>query len=177
MVWAWYGRKTENRPRTWRLLFCSQHHPTHFFPLWKCQSDQVSRNFIPKRPIYNKPELNQIIAWWREADKRLSEAVTVLYTDAYMRNLPRWVFGSITMFYTISRIFCVYVSWRQIDPYSVWNCPCFDLFWYHWSFCIGLWWPVVHFCASRLLLLAPSPGASEVTLLSVVQSRNPGTRL
>ena len=117
MVWASYWRKTENGPRTWRLLYGSQHHQTHFFPQWKCHSlIQGSRNFIPKRPTHNKPALNQKMAWWREADERLSEAVTVLYTDAYMCHLPRWIFGSITMFYTISHMFCVYVCCRHIDP-------------------------------------------------------------
>ena len=135
---------------------------------------ELTRIFIPKCPIYNKPASDQIMDWQRKADKRLSEAVTVLYTDAYMRHLPRWVFGNIIIFHTILRMFCVYVSWRHIDPYSVCNRPCFDLFWYHWLFCIGLWWPVDHFCAVRLLLLASSPGAGEVTLLSGVH-RNPGT--
>ena len=101
------------------------------------------------------------MAWGREADKRLSEAVTVLYTDACMRHLPRWVFEGIIIFCTISRMFCVYVFWRHVDSFNVCNRPCFDLFWYHWLFCIGLWWPVAYFCDVRLSLLAPSPGAGE----------------
>ena len=162
------GRETEDGPRTWRLLFCKQHHQTHFHYGKYRNLIQVSRIFIPKRPIYNKPALDQIMAWRREADKRLSEAVTVLYTDACMRHLPRWVFEGIFIFCTISRMFCVYVFWRHVDSFNVCNRPCFDLFWYHWLFCIGFWWPVAYFCDVRLSLLAPSPSAGEVTLLSVV---------
>ena len=80
--WLAPGRETEGGPRTWRLLFCKQHHQTHFHYGKYRSLIQVSRIFIPKRPIYNKPALDQIMAWRREADKRLSEAVTVLYTDA-----------------------------------------------------------------------------------------------
>ena len=78
------------------------------------------------------------MAWRREADKRLSEAVTVLYTDACIRHLPRWVYEGIIIFCTISRIFCVNVFWRHVDSFNVCNRPCVDLFWYHWLFCIGL---------------------------------------
>ena len=166
--WSCPGWETENEPRTWQLLFCRQHPQTHFNYGKYRSLIQVLRIFLPKRPIYNKPALGQIMYWRWETDKRLSEAVTVLCNDACMRHLPRWNFESIIIFHTISRMFCAYVSWIHVDPFSTCNRPCFDLFWYHWLFCIGLWWPVVYLCAVRLLLLAPSPGAGEVTLLSGV---------
>ena len=60
-----------------RGVFRYKHHQTHFHYGKYRSLIQVSRIFIPKRPIYN-PALDQIMAWRREADKRLSEAVTVL---------------------------------------------------------------------------------------------------
>ena len=146
------GRETGDGPRTWRLLFCKQHHQTRFHYGKYRGLIQVSRIFIPKRTIYNKHALDQIMAWRREADKRLSEAVTVLYTDACMRHLSQWVFEGIIIFCTISCMFCVYVFWRHDDPFNVCNRPCFDLFWYHWLFCIGLWWPC---CLFRFCQVTP----------------------
>ena len=50
-------------------------------------SIQISRKFVPKGPIGNKPALVQVMAWRRTGDKPLPEAMLTQFTDAYMRHL------------------------------------------------------------------------------------------
>ena len=47
---------------------------------------QISRKFVPRRPIDNKPALVQVMAWRWTGDKPLPEPMLTLFTDANMRH-------------------------------------------------------------------------------------------
>ena len=47
---------------------------------------QISRKFVPSDRLNNKAPLVEIIAWWGIGDKLVSEAITILFTDAYARH-------------------------------------------------------------------------------------------
>ena len=46
---------------------------------------QISRTFIPRVPIDNKPSLVQVMAWRRTGDKPLPEPLLTQFPDTYMR--------------------------------------------------------------------------------------------
>ena len=46
----------------------------------------ISMKFVPKRPIYNKSALVQVMGWRQIGDKPLSESMLTRFTDAYMRH-------------------------------------------------------------------------------------------
>ena len=47
---------------------------------------KISLKFVPRGPIYNIPALVLTMAWRRPGDKPLSEPMTVLFIDTYMRH-------------------------------------------------------------------------------------------
>ena len=47
---------------------------------------QISRKFVPRGPIDNKPALVQVMAWRWTGDKPLPEPMLTLFTDANMRH-------------------------------------------------------------------------------------------
>ena len=46
-------------------------------------SNNISLKFVPRGPLYNALSLGQIIAWCQPGE---SEAMMILFTDAYMRH-------------------------------------------------------------------------------------------
>ena len=47
---------------------------------------QISRRFVPRSPIDNKPALVHVMAWRRTGGKPLSEPILIQITDSYMRH-------------------------------------------------------------------------------------------
>ena len=61
----------------------------HLFPMHILNENdripiQISLNFVPRSPIYNKPALVRVMAWHRIGDEPLSEPMLTWFIDAYM---------------------------------------------------------------------------------------------
>ena len=47
---------------------------------------QISKKFVPRSPIDNKPAWVQVMAWRRIGNKPLPEPMMAQFTDAYMQH-------------------------------------------------------------------------------------------
>ena len=58
---------------------------------------EISLKFVPKGPINNVPTLVQIMAWWRQGDKPLSESVMAWLPSHICTIRLQWVNNSISL--------------------------------------------------------------------------------